>query len=97
MAYKPDSFFNFPLYSLNYRIKFDKLYNRQLLEKQFKRQLNSEKEICPISFCKIQNEYCLCKVCKNAFDYKMLTTWLLNKPSCPMCRNNWHDPVKYII
>ena len=58
--------------------------------------LNNDKNICPITRQPIESEYCLCLTCHNAFDYLTLQEWLKIKNTCPMCRLDWINNIKYI-
>lgn len=59
------------------------------------RELDPEKNECPITQLEIGTEYGLCTTCSNAFEYTQIRHWLHNHTNCPMCRTNWTNKIKY--
>ena len=60
------------------------------------RELTSERDnICAITYNPIESEYGMCLACNNTFDYEAIRRWLGQRSSCPMCRCNWTNKIKY--
>jgi hypothetical protein len=56
----------------------------------------SRNDTCPISQEIIGSEYCTCLECNNNFDYNSLKQWIDRTPTCPLCKTQWTNKVKYI-
>ena len=52
--------------------------------------------LCAISLDDITDHYGMCSTCKNCFDFDSISKWLKSKRSCPMCRSEWVNTIKYI-
>ena len=61
------------------------------------RPIEPDKTICSITHEEIGEFYCKCSECNNNFDFDALSQWLNSSrhKTCPLCRTNWSNFIKY--
>ena len=63
------------------------------------RPIEPDKTTCAITYEEIGEFYCKCLGCDNNFDFDALNQWLVSRSvrnrTCPLCRVNWSNFVKY--
>lgn len=60
--------------------------------------LRIEDEImCPITYELINDDYCLCTTCNNAFGHTAIRRWLNTRSTCPLCRSSFTNRIRYTM
>ena len=55
----------------------------------------TENNICYITHERLDNYYCMCGNCHVKYSYGALISWLKINNTCPICRQNWTNKIKY--